>query len=114
MNFGQTDDTISKAIEQMSIEKDSTGAVTSTSRSRKLLRRARGKGNRADQFCIYCTSDSRNIPAVAIEYKAPYKLRRDEVVTGLESEIRPERDVINKDGEGFVFASRSLVAAVIT
>ncbi|KXH64102.1 hypothetical protein CNYM01_14385, partial [Colletotrichum nymphaeae SA-01] len=40
--------------------------------------------------------------------------RRDEVVTGLESEIRPERDVINKDGEGFGFASRSLVAAVVT
>ncbi|KAH0430366.1 serine threonine protein kinase [Colletotrichum camelliae] len=113
-NLGQTDDAISEAMEQMSIEKDSTGAATSTSRSRKLPRRARGKGNRADQFCIYRTSDGRNIPAVAIEYKAPHKLRRDEVATGLESEIRPERDVINKDGEGFMFASRSLVAAVIT
>ncbi|KAH0441700.1 serine threonine protein kinase [Colletotrichum camelliae] len=113
-NLGQSDDAISEAMEKMSIEKDSTGAATSTSRSRKPPRRARGKGNRADQFCIYRTSDGRNVPALAIEYKAPHKLRCDEVVTGLESEIRPERDVINKDGEGFAFASRSLVAAVVT
>jgi hypothetical protein len=30
------------------------------------------------------------------------KLSRDEIVTGLASEVQPERDVINKDGEGFV------------
>ncbi|KAK1722923.1 uncharacterized protein BDZ83DRAFT_409229 [Colletotrichum acutatum] len=100
----------------MSIERDDTDAAATASRlpSRKPRRRTRGKGNRADQFCIYRTSDGRNIPAVAIEYKAPHKLRRDEVVTGLESETRPERDVINKNGEGFAFASRSLVAAVVT
>ncbi|KAK2052519.1 hypothetical protein LY76DRAFT_630015 [Colletotrichum caudatum] len=115
-NLGQTDDAVSEAMEHMSIEREHAAAATSASRppSRKPQRRARGKGNRADQFCIYRTSDGRNVPAVAIKYKAPHKLRCDEVVTGLESEIRPERDVINKDGEGFTFASRSLAAAVVT
>ncbi|KAK2022210.1 hypothetical protein LX32DRAFT_677351 [Colletotrichum zoysiae] len=114
-NLGETDKALSEAMEHMSIEKnDIDGAATSKPPNRKPRRRARGKGNRADQFCIYRTSDSRNVPAVAIEYKAPHKLRCDEVVTGLESEIRPDRDVINQDGEGFAFASRSLVAAVVT
>ncbi|KAI1314016.1 hypothetical protein F5Y03DRAFT_380867 [Xylaria venustula] len=70
--------------------------------------------NPADQFCIYRRSDGRNVPALAVEYKAPHKLTRDQVVTGLQGEIRPERDVINKDGEGFAFASTWLLAAVIT
>ncbi|KAK3991250.1 hypothetical protein QBC44DRAFT_323911 [Cladorrhinum sp. PSN332] len=70
--------------------------------------------NRADHFCIYRTSDGANIPVTAIEYKAPHKLSQDEVVTGLASEIQPERDVINKDGEGFAFASKALAAAVVT
>ncbi|KAK3933899.1 hypothetical protein QBC46DRAFT_462886 [Diplogelasinospora grovesii] len=33
---------------------------------------------------------------------------------GLVSEIQPERDVINKDGEDFAFTSRALAAAVVT
>uniref|UniRef100_L2G987 Serine threonine protein kinase n=1 Tax=Colletotrichum fructicola (strain Nara gc5) TaxID=1213859 RepID=L2G987_COLFN len=115
-NLGQTDEALPEAMEQMSIEQDDNDPAATASKlsNHKPRRRARGKGNRADQFCIYRTSDGRNVPALAIEYKAPHKLRRDEVVTGLESEIRPERDVINKDGEGFAFASRSLVAAVVT
>ncbi|XP_044718710.1 kinase [Hirsutella rhossiliensis] len=80
----------------------------------KARRRARGKGNRADQFCIYRTSDGQKVPALAIEYKAPHKLSVDEVITGLESEIQPERDVINKDGQGFAFTARRLTAAVVT
>ncbi|KAF6821137.1 hypothetical protein CPLU01_12564 [Colletotrichum plurivorum] len=115
-NLGETDDTLSEHMDRMSIERDDTGQQASASRppSRKPRRRARGKGNRADQFCIYRTSDGRKIPALAIEYKAPHKLGRNEVVTGLESEIQPERDVINKNGEGFAFASKALTAAVVT
>jgi hypothetical protein len=115
-NLGKIDDTISEPMEHMSIRGDDAGAMALVPRSpdRKVRRRARGKGNLADQFCIYRTSDSRNVPVLAIEYKAPHKLSRDEIVAGLESEIQPERDVINKDGEGFAFASRSLTAAVVT
>ncbi|RTE69084.1 hypothetical protein BHE90_016537 [Fusarium euwallaceae] len=85
-----------------------------SSRSTRRRRKARGKGNRADQFYIYRASDERNIPAVAIEYKAPHKLRRDEIVTGLVSEIQPDRDVINQDGEGYEFAAKRLATAVVT
>ncbi|KAF9878757.1 hypothetical protein CkaCkLH20_03657 [Colletotrichum karsti] len=115
-NLGETDDSLSEHLDRMSIERDDTGRPASASKSpsRKPRRRARGKGNRADQFCIYRTSDGRNIPALAIEYKAPHKLGRNEVVTGLVSEIQPERDVINKNGEGFAFASKALAAAVVT
>ena len=38
----------------------------------------------------------------------------DEVVTGLSSEIRPDEDVIHKEGEGFEFAAKVLAAAVVT
>ena len=57
---------------------------------------------------------ARGFPTLAIEYKAPHKLIVDEVVTGLESEIQPKRDVINKNGEGFAFTARALAAAVVT
>src|SRR5690348_15924135 len=94
-------------MEHMSLGMDSAGAAASTSASApkppvvpKARRKARGKGNRADQFCIYRTSNGQNVPALAIEYKAPHKLSVDEIVTGLDSEIWPERDVINKDGQG--------------
>ncbi|KAK1621508.1 hypothetical protein BDP81DRAFT_512054 [Colletotrichum phormii] len=81
-NLGRTDGALSEAIDHISTERNETDAAAIAPRplNRKSRRRARGKGNRADQFCIYRTSDGRNIPAV--------------------------------DGEGFAFASRSLVAAV--
>ncbi|KAJ4179572.1 hypothetical protein NW767_014584 [Fusarium falciforme] len=107
-NLGITDDSLSESMEQVSI---SSGP---SSRPTRRRRKARGKGNRADQFCIYRASDERNIPAVAIEYKAPHKLRRDEIVTGLVSEIQPDRDVINQEGEGYAFAARRLTTAVVT
>lgn len=78
----------------------------------KRQRKPRGKGNRADQYCIYTASS--NVPVLAIEYKAPHKLSLDELVTGLESEIQPERDIINKEGDEFVFAAKCLAAAIVT
>ncbi|KAH8662768.1 hypothetical protein BGZ61DRAFT_499399 [Ilyonectria robusta] len=91
-NLGITDDSLSESMEQVSI---GSGRPDRTTRRR----RARGKGNRVDQFCIYRTSDDRNIPTM---------------VTGLVSEIRPDRDVINQEGEGFPFAARRLTTAVVT
>ncbi|KAJ6437118.1 LOW QUALITY PROTEIN: Major facilitator superfamily domain, general substrate transporter [Purpureocillium lavendulum] len=116
-NLGATDDDpISEPMEQMSLGRGGAGAAASASAAKpvapKVRRRARGKGNRADQFCIYRTSDGQNVPALAIEYKAPHKLSVHEVVTGLESEIRLERDVINQ--VGFAFTARALAAAVVT
>ena len=106
-NLGNTDDSVSESMDQLSMGSRPPNRIT-------RRQRARGKGNRADQFCIYRTSDDRNIPTVAIEYKPPHKLSRDEIVTGLVSEIQPDRDVINQEGEGFAFAARRLTTAVIT
>ncbi|PPJ55134.1 hypothetical protein CBER1_09974 [Cercospora berteroae] len=80
----------------------------------------RGKGDqqprnmRADQFCVLWRADGSARPLIAIEYKAPHKLTIEEICTGLQSEIQPERDVIGQDENGFVFLCRRLLAAVIT
>lgn len=107
-NLGAAEETTIALGETTTAVGETTTAVEETHR------KAKGKGNRADQFCIYRKLDGTDIPATAIEYKAPHKLTQDEIITGLASEIQPERDVINKDGSGFVFASKSLAAAVVT
>ncbi|KAI3527346.1 hypothetical protein CABS03_10686 [Colletotrichum abscissum] len=63
-NLGRTDEVLSE--DHMSMERDETDAAAMAPRplNRKSRRRARGKANRADQFCIYRISDGRNIPAV--------------------------------------------------
>ncbi|KAL7789024.1 hypothetical protein V8C37DRAFT_386986 [Trichoderma ceciliae] len=91
-----------------------TGASSMAPKTPRARRKARGKGNRADEFLIYSTLDGMQTPALAIEYKPPHKLSVDQIVTGLGSEIWPERDVINKDGDDFASASRRLAAAVVT
>ena len=108
VNIGASQDTISEPMNQMTLSSRDPPAAP------RPRRRARGQGNRADQFCIYRASDGQKIPAIAIEYKAPHKLSVDEIVTGLETEIKPEHDVINQDGQGYSFTSRRLAAAVVT
>ncbi|KAI0436096.1 hypothetical protein F4803DRAFT_543417 [Xylaria telfairii] len=111
-------DALTESIQHVDIDPEATGATTpppNPSRTRAHRKTKRGKSGPADQFCVYRRSDGRDIPALAIEYKAPHKLTRDHVVTGLQGEIQPERDVINKHGDdGFAFASRWLVTAVVT
>ncbi|KPM34590.1 hypothetical protein AK830_g11979 [Neonectria ditissima] len=106
-NLGTTNEPLSESMEQMSL--DSRPPARALNR-----RKGRGKGNLADQFCISQTSSGQRFPALAIEYKAPHKLSRDDVITGLEGEIQPDRDVINQEGEGFEFAAKRLTAAVVT
>ncbi|KAK3326780.1 hypothetical protein B0H66DRAFT_618037 [Apodospora peruviana] len=115
-SLGAVDDRLSEPLERLSLAGSSAAdtALTTTAAIRKPRRPAKGKGNRADQFCIYRTADGAKIPVMAIEYKAPHKLSQEEIVTGLASDIQPGRDVINKDCEGFVLASRALTAAVVT
>ncbi|KAI0399051.1 hypothetical protein F4802DRAFT_612840 [Xylaria palmicola] len=119
-NLGDAVVAVSESVEQMTMAEDGgTDATTpAPKRSRPEARRKAGVGTGkkgpADQFSVYRTSNRQNVSALAIEYKAPHKLTRDEVVTGLRGEIQPEHDVINKDGEGFAFASKRLAAAVVT
>ncbi|GIZ43072.1 hypothetical protein CKM354_000631400 [Cercospora kikuchii] len=72
------------------------------------------RNTRADQFCVLWRQDGSVRPLIAIEYKAPHKLTIQEICTGLQSDMQPERDVIDQEGEGFVFLCRRLLAAVIT
>lgn len=51
---------------------------------------------------------------MSIEYKAPHKFPLAEIIAGLDGEIRPAEEIINKEGDDFEFPSKSLVAAVIT
>ncbi|KAL7783586.1 hypothetical protein V8C37DRAFT_397027 [Trichoderma ceciliae] len=81
---------------------------------RHVLPKLRGKGGLANNVCIYRSANGQNIPALAIKYKAPQKLNVVEVATGLESEIQPDRDIINIMGRDFAFAAKSLAAAVVT
>ncbi|OJD17116.1 hypothetical protein AJ78_02760 [Emergomyces pasteurianus Ep9510] len=71
-------------------------------------------GGQADRFCIYRQDGDEHIPALAIEYKAPHKLTRDEIVRGLAQDIHPSKEVIEKDSDDPDFYSKRLVAAVIT
>lgn len=92
-NLGDIDDSLSESLEQVSINS------TSRNRSRRP-RRMRGKGGQGDQFCIHHVSNDLRNPTSATEYKLPHKLTLDEIVAGLVSEIQPDRDVINQEGEG--------------
>ncbi|KAM7185729.1 hypothetical protein V8F33_012239 [Rhypophila sp. PSN 637] len=112
---------MSEPMERMSLGGSDAGDAASASASitnppaiPKIRHRAREKDNQADQFCIYRTSDGQGVPALAIEYKVPHKLSVDKLITGLKSEIWPERGVINEDGQGFTFTARALAASVIT
>ncbi|KAK0655611.1 hypothetical protein B0T16DRAFT_15030 [Cercophora newfieldiana] len=115
-NLGATDDTLSRQLEHTYPEAGTAGGAglpTATARNPRRPMKGKGRGQ-ADNFCIYRTSNGENIPTMAIEYKAPHKLRQDEVITGLVSEIQPERDVINKEDKDFTFAAKMLTAAVVT
>ncbi|KAJ8059754.1 hypothetical protein OCU04_011394 [Sclerotinia nivalis] len=77
-------------------------------------RAAKKRAGIADQFCIYEQADTKKTPIVSIEYKAPHKFPLEAITAGLKGEIRPAEEVINKESDGFGFASKYLVVAVIT
>ncbi len=112
-NLGIPDD-VPESFESMSLTEPKAGDARRDKARRTAKGKGMGKGNRADQFCIYRTTDGKNIPAMAIEYKAPHKLMQDEVVTGLASEIQPKRDVINRTTRASPSRRRRLAAAVVT
>jgi len=76
---------------------------------------SRPRNTRADHFCVLrSSSDGSARPVVAIEYKAPHKLTIEEISTGLQGDIWPERDVIDKNEDSFAFRCKNLMAAVVT
>ncbi|KAI9766737.1 MAG: hypothetical protein M1840_006381 [Geoglossum simile] len=121
-NLGKKDGKPSESLEHTSHESQSktkgsheSQSKTTESHKSRSKTKGKGRGSRADHFCIYgIRGGAKNTTKAAIEYKPPHKLSPNEIITGLKSEIRPERDVINKHGEGFTFASKALTAAVVT
>ncbi|KAK0630868.1 hypothetical protein B0T17DRAFT_607648 [Bombardia bombarda] len=114
-NLGNTENNLTESLSlSEGGTSDGTPARTGLTYKAQSKIKGKGKGNRADNFCIYETSDGVIVPKIAIEYKAPHKLTQDEISTGLVSEVQPDRDVINKDGKDFAFTSRALAAAVVT
>ncbi|KAM3418333.1 hypothetical protein BST61_g4332 [Cercospora zeina] len=94
---------------EMATLSDTIGELAIQCKSNQLRR-----NTRADQFCVLWREDGSVRPLIAIEYKAPHKLTIEEICTGLQSDINTERDVIDQDGDSFVFFCRRLLAAVIT
>ncbi|OJD20618.1 hypothetical protein ACJ73_08050 [Blastomyces percursus] len=68
----------------------------------------------AHRFCVYRRGNKEDVPAIAIEYKAPHKLTCDEIATGLAQGIQPARDVINKEEDTSEFYSKRLATVVVT
>ncbi|MCJ1413000.1 hypothetical protein MMC19_007101 [Ptychographa xylographoides] len=76
---------------------------------------------RADQICVYKTTDERRIPLLLVEYKAPHKLTLPHIRLGLR-EMNVKDEVIDRytqpdptDGDAaFQCNSDRLVAAVVT
>ncbi|KAL7948147.1 hypothetical protein V8C42DRAFT_316810 [Trichoderma barbatum] len=83
---------------------------------RNSHRRAKRAGIWVNRSCVYRHLEDRGerTPIFAIVHQLPHRLQLDEINCGLACEIRPERDVIDKEGDDFTFASRTLVAATIT
>jgi len=112
LNLGQQDRSVEQTVEEMTISDPSTPVPRKARNPKKTKGKSKG-GRRADQFCIYHRKSQADIPTLAIEYKPPHKLSRDDIVTGLR-EIKPDRDVIGKEVDDYSFHSMHLMAAVIT
>ncbi|KAI0388187.1 hypothetical protein F5Y17DRAFT_464009 [Xylariaceae sp. FL0594] len=104
-NLGDNVDDMSASVEQLALVRDGTNTTPAPKRAQKAKR---GKSGLADQFCVYRRSYGQNTPALAIEYKAPRKLTREEVVTGLRGEIQPARDIISQHGDGVLIQMQAL------
>jgi hypothetical protein len=118
LNLGQEESSIGETMEQMILDEPSTpvpgrGRGKATNKANGRAKSKTRGGRRADRFCLYHRTDQARIPTLAVEYKAPHKLSRDDIVTGL-CEIEPNRDVIDKEGDDFSFQSMRLITAIIT
>ncbi|EGE77253.1 hypothetical protein BDDG_00190 [Blastomyces dermatitidis ATCC 18188] len=102
------------SIESMVGTESSTGKRMGKKNKAKKKETTMVTGGQADRFCIYRQDGDEHIPALAIEYKAPHKLTRNEIVRGLAQDIHPSKEVIGKDSDDPDFYSKRLVAAVIT
>ncbi|KAH6607023.1 serine threonine kinase [Trichoderma cornu-damae] len=112
----ETDKDLGQVYEPMlesSWHKDAAEAKISM---RNSNRKAKRPGNWVNRTCVYrqIEGEDERTPIFAMVHQLPHRLQLDEIDCGLADEIRPERDVIDKEGDDFAFASRTLVAATVT
>ncbi|PHH50522.1 hypothetical protein CFIMG_007401RA00001 [Ceratocystis fimbriata CBS 114723] len=98
-NLGSTDTSLSYSMAQILMGSAASGIQNLEQPNQATHQKVRGKGNRADQFCIHSTSIYGKISLAAIEYKLPHKLAQVQAATGMKSDIQPARDVIYQDNE---------------
>ncbi len=67
-------------------------------------------GGQADKFCVFILENGKEKPAYNIEYKPPFKFLAADIAQGLQGEIPPDRELINKDDKGSEFSTRRLVS----
>ncbi|KMU77536.1 hypothetical protein CISG_01294 [Coccidioides immitis RMSCC 3703] len=107
---------VEEGMQHLSI--DTNKSTTENSGSRKGKQKPTTDNipirGQADRFCVYRRGNGEDVPAIAIEYKAPHKLTCEEIATGLAQEIRPTQDVINKEEDSAEFYSKRLVTVVVT
>ncbi|EDN08383.1 predicted protein [Histoplasma mississippiense (nom. inval.)] len=102
------------SVEPMVGTESSTGKRMGKKNKTKKKKITMIMGGQADRFCIYHQNGDEHIPALTIEYKAPHKLTRDEIVGGLAQDIHPFKEVIDKNSDDSDFCLKQLVTAIIT
>ncbi|OPB38905.1 hypothetical protein A0O28_0020110 [Trichoderma guizhouense] len=112
----ETDKDLGQVFEPMLESSWHKGANELKISMRNSHRRAKRAGIWVNRSCVYRHDEDRGekTPIFAFVHQLPHRLQLDEINRGLASEIRPERDVIDKEGDDFTFASKTLVAATIT
>ena len=71
-------------------------------------------GGQADKFCIVKLENGQEEPVFNIEYKPPFKFLAADICQGLQGEIFPDQDLINKEDEALEYCTRRRVSVVIT
>lgn len=92
-----------------------------SSDKRTIAKYPKDTGGCADEFCVIQLENGKEVPALIIEYKPPFKLTLELVTAGFENnaglpfdQIEIDRDVIGQEGEGLKYEGRYIVSAVIT
>ena len=82
--------------------------------STKRKANPRDVGGQADKFCIFKLENGQEVLIFNIEYKPPFKFLAADICQGLQGEIFPDQDLINKEDEAPEYCTRRRVSVVIT
>src|SRR5690242_19277882 len=95
------------------LQAKASSSITPNSTATTRIKTSRPSRARADQFCVYNTSDDQRVAAFVIEYKAPHKIPLGYIYEGLD-DMRLDEVVQYRENESSRDRFRRLIAAVIT